>query len=169
MSHCLSLPRVLALVGGLALVAALFMPWFASQGLLLSGQFLHNFLGGASQAELRQFLPPDSVAQVGVLRALVDLFAACGAVAAALSLMGGLAPASRLFANPLLALSGLIPLVAWAIGIGRLPAGSSPEIGLWLIAGGSVAILAGLAVELALSRSNTRAVKQLIGRSSNQA
>ena len=33
-----------------AMVAAFFMPWFASQGLLLSGQFLHTFLSSASPA-----------------------------------------------------------------------------------------------------------------------
>jgi len=30
--------------GGVLLVTAFFMPWFSSQGLLLSGQFLHQFL-----------------------------------------------------------------------------------------------------------------------------
>lgn len=152
MSNCLSLPRVFALVGGLALVGAFFMPWFASQGLLLSGQFLHTFLGGARPAELRQFLPPESVSEVALLRALVDLFAVCGAVGAAASLIGGIARPVRPVANVVQALSGLVPLGAWAVGIGRLPAGSSPEIGLWLIAGGSIAILIGLVLDLALSR-----------------
>lgn len=153
-SRCLSLSRVLALVGGLALAAAFFMPWFASGGLLLSGHFLHIFLSGASPAQLSQFLPPESVAQAGLLRVLVDLFAVCGAIAAAASLVGGLISTTRTIANPVLAVSGLVPFVAWAIGIGRLPAGSSPEIGLWLIAMGSLAILIGVGFELASSRKS---------------
>jgi hypothetical protein len=139
-------------VGGLALVAAFFMPWFASQGLLLSGQFLHNFLSSANPAELRRFLPSSTPSEVILLRALVDLFAVCGAVAAAASVSGGLAPRTRPIANLLLGLSGLVPLIAWAIGISQLPPGSSPEIGLWLIVSGALAILIGLAFELKPSR-----------------
>src|SRR5216683_2805701 len=141
MSRCLSLGRVLALVGGLGLLAAFFMPWFASQGLLLSGQFLHTFLSGASPTELRRFLPNSSASEVGLLRVLVDLFAACGAVAAAASLVGGLAVRLRPVANTLLALTGVVPFAAWAIGVTRLPPGSSPEIGLWLMPVCSLAIV----------------------------
>jgi hypothetical protein len=47
-----------------------------------------------------------------------------------------------------LALSGLVPLGAWAIGITRLPPGSTFEIGLWLLAGGSVAVVLGPLLEL---------------------
>ena len=47
-------PRNRVLIGALGLVSAFFMPWFSSQGLLLSGQFLHTFLAGASAADLRR-------------------------------------------------------------------------------------------------------------------
>jgi hypothetical protein len=145
---------VLALVGGLALVGAFFMPWFGSQGLLLSGQFLHNFLNNASQADLRRFLPNSSPTEVQFLRVLVDLFPVCGAIAAGAVLVGGLASVGVGAANVVLGLSGLVPLVAWAIGIGRLPPGANPEIGMWLIGAGAVAVLVGLALELAFARRN---------------
>src|SRR5947209_6352979 len=114
---CLSLPRVLALVGGLGLIAAFFMPWFSAQNLLLSGQFLHQFL--ANPGDLRRFLPGSSgsAAEAQMLRALVDLFPVCGVVATLAALLGGLVRRARLASNILLGLSGLIPLVAWAIGI----------------------------------------------------
>ncbi|HEX9438576.1 MAG TPA: hypothetical protein VF909_02795, partial [Roseiflexaceae bacterium] len=76
MGPSLSLVRVLALVGGLSIVASFFMPWFGSQGLLLSGQFLHSFLGSASANDLRRFLPSSSPTEVQMLRLLVDLFPA---------------------------------------------------------------------------------------------
>jgi hypothetical protein len=148
----LSLPRVLALVGGLSLVGAFFMPWFSSQNLLLSGQFLHQFLG--STGDLRRFLPGSSgsPAEAQLLRALVDLFPACGAVASVATLIGGLATRWRRAANIVLGLSGAVPLVAWAIGVTRLPPGAGAEIGLWLIAFGSLAILVGLGLELNSTR-----------------
>jgi hypothetical protein len=148
----LPLSRVLALIGGLSLVAAFFMPWFASQGLLLSGQFLHTFLTSASPADLRRFLPASSPTEVQLLRVLVDLFPICGVVAAIAALVGWLYLPARLVLNVVLGLSGLVPLLAWAGGITRLPPGSSPEIGLWLIALGSVAVLVGLGLELVFRR-----------------
>jgi hypothetical protein len=147
-SHCLSLARVLALVGGLGLVAAFFMPWFASQGLLLSGQFLHNFLATAAPANLRQFLPNSSPSEVRALQVLVDLFAVCGGIGALSSLVGGLNPRTVPVANTLLGLAGGVALLAWALGITRLPPGATPEIGLWLIPASSLAIVLGLAFEL---------------------
>jgi hypothetical protein len=50
--------------------------------------------------------------------------------------------------NILLGLAGVIPLAGWAIGITRLPPGANPEIGLWVIACASVAVLVGLALDL---------------------
>jgi hypothetical protein len=151
----LSLPRVLALVGGLALVAAFYMPWFGSQGLLLSGQFLHNFLASASAADLRRFLPNSSASEVQMLRVLVDLFPACGIVAAGAALVGGLVTRGTGVLNVVLGLGGLVPLVAVLVGVGRLPSGSSIEVGLWLIGAGSVAVLVGLALEMTLMRDRT--------------
>jgi hypothetical protein len=142
----------MALIGGLGLVAAFFMPWFGSQGLLLSGQFLHNFLGSASANDLRRFLPNSSPTEVQLLRVLVDLFPMCGAIAAVTLLIGGVTASGRGALNVLSVLSGLIPLVAWAVGIGRLPPGSSFEVGLWLIAVCSLAVLIGLGLEVWGSR-----------------
>jgi hypothetical protein len=144
----MSLARVLALVGGLALVAAFFMPWFASQNLLLSGQFLHDFLASAGPAQQRQFLPNTTPGEIQLLRVLVDVFPVTGAVAAITSLLGALASALKRPADVLLCLSGVIPLLAWAGGVQRLPAGATPEIGLWLIALGSLAVLVGVAVDV---------------------
>jgi hypothetical protein len=143
----LRLGRVLALVGGLALVAAFFMPWFSSQGLLLSGQFLHTFLASASPTDLRRFLPTSSPSEVQALRLLVDLFPACGAVIAVAALIGGLALATRTLADVVLAVASAVPLVAWAIGITRLPPGANFEIGLWLILAGAVAALLGVTLD----------------------
>src|SRR6266699_2434023 len=128
---CLSLPRVLALIGGVLLVSAFFMPWFSSQGLLLSGQFLHQFL--SNPGDLRRFLPGSNGNPVEsqLLRALVDLFPACGAVAVVAALAGGLMRTWHRPANVLLGVSGLLPLLGWAAGITRLPPGANPEIGLW--------------------------------------
>jgi hypothetical protein len=144
---CLSLPRVLALMGGLALLLAFFMPWFSSQGLLLSGQFLEAFLSSASPTDLRRFLPSSSPTEVQMLRTLVGLFPACGAIAMVAALVGGLVPSTRTIANVVLGLSGLIPLAGWAVGVSRLPVGSNPEIGLSLILAGSLAIVVGLALD----------------------
>src|SRR5579859_55179 len=143
---CLSLPRVLALAGGLGLVGAFFMPWFSTQNLLLSGQFLHEFL--ANPGDLSRFLAGSSgsPAEAPLLRALVDLFPVCGAVAVGATLVGGLVHGWRRPANVVLGVSGLLPLVGWAAGISRLPVGSSPQIGLWLIFGGSLAMLIGLTI-----------------------
>src|SRR5712691_3181061 len=125
----LSLARVLALIGGVLLVAAFFMPWFSSQGLLLSGQFLHQFL--SNPGDLRRYLPGSSGSpgEAQLLRALVDLFPACGAVAFLAALAGGLWRSWRLGTNVALALAGGVPLAGWAVGITRLPHGASPEIG----------------------------------------
>ena len=143
---CLALPRVLALVGAVLLVSAFFMPWFSSQGLLLSGQFLYQFL--SNPGDLRRFLPGSSgsPAEAQLLRALVDLFPACGAIAFLAALVGGFG--WRLAMNVILGLAGAIPLIGWAVGITRLPPGANPEIGLWVIAGSSLAVLVGLALDL---------------------
>jgi hypothetical protein len=140
---------VLALIGGLALVAAFFMPWFASQGLLLSGQFLNDFLASATPSDLQRFMPGTSASEARLLRGLVDLFAACGAAAAILSLLVAVpVPGLKLLFRILLVLTGAVPLAAWAVGIGRLPANATFEIGLWLIACAALAVLIGGALEL---------------------
>jgi hypothetical protein len=144
---------VLALLGGVTLMLAFFTPWFSSQGLLLSGQFLHLFLSSANPSELRQFLPSSSPAEVLVLRGLVDAFPVCGAVSAIAALLGGLVRSGTARANAVLGAGGVVPLAGWAVGITRLPPGSNPEIGLWLIAADAVAILVGLTLELRFGRS----------------
>jgi hypothetical protein len=148
---CLPLSRVVALVGGLMLVAAFFMPWFATQGLLLSGQFLNDFLASASAADLQRFMPGTSPNAARLLRGLVDFFPACGALAALLCVL--LTVRASTIARFVLVLSGLAPLVAWAGGITGLPPGSTAQIGLWLLACGSLAIVLGAALELAAARN----------------
>jgi hypothetical protein len=144
----LSLPRVLALLGGVTLMLAFFTPWFSSQGLLLSGQFLHLFLSNANPAELRQFLPSSSPAEIQLLHGLVDAFPVFGGIAALGALIGGLVRSARAISNILLGIGGVVPLAGWAVGITRLPPGANPEIGLWLIAAAAIAILLGLALDL---------------------
>jgi hypothetical protein len=143
----------MALVGGLALIGAFFMPWFASQGLLLSGQFLNDFLAGATPADLQRFMPGTTPTEARLLRLLVDLFPLCGALAAVLCLIKTLW-ANLIALDVVLTLSGLVPLIAWAIGISRLPPGSSSQVGLWLIAVGALAIILGAAFELGARRGN---------------
>ena len=145
----LSLPlgRVISLIGGLALVAAYFMPWFGTQGLILTGDFLTRFLGNT--VDLRRFLPGASGGPVEVLalRGLVYLFPACGVLAALLTIVAGTRPAAGRAIGLGLAASGLVPLLALGIGVTRLPAGSSLEVGLGLIGAGSLAVLLGLGLE----------------------
>jgi hypothetical protein len=152
----LSLPRVLSLVGGLGLVAAFFMPWFSTQGLLLSGQFLHNFLVAAGPADLQRFLPGSTPTEAQLLRWLVDFFPVAGALAAAAALFGGLAMALWMPSNIVLGVVGALSLVAWAIGLSQLPAGARPEIGLWLIGAGAAFAILGLVLELVARRTASR-------------
>ena len=149
MGPCLRLSRVVAVVGGLGLVAAFFMPWFASQGLLLSGQFLHTFLSSATPAEIQRFVPGSSPAEVQALRVLVDLFPVCGGLAAVLALVGAVVSGRmRGILDGLVALLGVLALVAWAGGVTRLPPGARWEVGLWLIATAAGAVLLGATLEL---------------------
>src|SRR5205085_1474816 len=131
---------VLCLIGGLALVAAYFMPWFGTQGIVLTGEFLGRFLG--TNTDLSRFMPGASAdpREAQLLRALVYLFPASGLLAAALSILFTFKPAVPKPASLALALVGLVPLVALIIGTTRLPHGASQEVGLRVIALGSIAI-----------------------------
>lgn len=142
---CLTLPRVLSLVAGLALVAAFPMPWFSTQGLLLSGQFLDSFL--ARPSDLGRFLPGVSTTEAQALRVLVDAFPACGLVVALASLVGGLVRRTALVADVVTAIAALVPLIGWTVGVGRLPAGSALEIGLQLMPVAAVAAPVGIALD----------------------
>lgn len=138
--------RVMALVGGLALVAAYAMAWFGvsvnGQGVVLSGQFLGRFL--STTTDLRRVMPgaaggPD---EVRMLLALVYFFPACGALAAAVALATAWGARRRSW-NVLLGLLGLLPLGALAVGLSQLPAGATPETGLWVIGVGGLAVVVG--------------------------
>lgn len=161
--HCLTLGRVLALVGGLAAAAAYFMPWLGfsmqGQGVTLSGEFLGRFLGGASPAELARVMPGlrGDPAELLGLRALVLSFPVAGALVALLALLPAFRPRVRAWADALAALLGVVLLVAVALGIGLLPAAATPQIGLGLIGAGGVAILLGLGLDTALRRRARRA------------
>lgn len=151
----LSYGTVLALVGGLALVAAFWMPWLGiqvgAQGALLSGNVLGRLLSGTT--DLRQFIPGSSgnPLEAQALRALIYLFPTCGAIAAALALLDGWIGGRRLLAV-LLVLAGLVPLAGLLGGLAFLPPNATREIGLWLIGVGSGAILLGPLVNLLLAR-----------------
>src|SRR5688572_6005392 len=101
---------VLALVGGLALVAAFWMPWMGiqvgAQGALLSGNVLGRLLSGTT--DLRQFIPGSSgnPLEAQALRALIYLFPVCGALAVALALLEGWLGGRRLL-TVLLVIVGL--------------------------------------------------------------
>jgi hypothetical protein len=140
-------PRVVSLIGGLALVAAFYMPWFASQGVILTGAFLDQLLG--STTDLRRLLPSAAGGplEVQLLRALVDLFPIVGALASILSCLLILRPAWRRAGNLLLGACACVALVALAGGVLRLPAGATLEVGLWLIGLGGLAILAGVGLD----------------------
>jgi hypothetical protein len=141
----LPLGAVLALVGGLALVAAFWMPWFGTQvggqGILLSGEVLGRLL--SSTDDLRRFMPGSSGSpwEARGLRALVYFFPVCGALAAVLALLTGWL--RRRWLTLAVVTAGVVPLVALLVGMTRLPPGSSREVGLWLIGAGSLAIALG--------------------------
>jgi hypothetical protein len=158
-ARCVPLGRALALIGGLALVAAYFMPWFgisSPQGsVVLTGEFLGRFL--ANTNDLSRFMPGSSgdPSEARLLRGLVYLFPTSGALAALVACIATFRPGLRGPANVVLALLGLVPLVALVLGVSRLPPGASQEVGLRLIGVGSIAILVGLALEAALGARRT--------------
>ena len=151
----LHLGTVLALVGGIVLVTAYWTPWFSSQGLLLSGSFLGRFLG--NPADVQRFMPAlaGNPSEVQLLRGLIYLFPSCGGIAIVLALLQGGWTAGRRLLAILLTVAGLVPLVALAIGLTRLPPGATNEIGIWLLGLGSAAILVGPALNAALGRVQT--------------
>jgi hypothetical protein len=138
--------RVLALVGGLALVAAYAMPWFGvsvnGQGVVLSGQFLGRFL--STTTDLRRVMPgaAGGPEEVRMLLGLVYFFPACGALVAAVAVATAWAAGRRGW-NALLALLGLLPLAALFVGLSQLPPGATPETGLWVIGLGGLAVVLG--------------------------
>ena len=149
----IAIGRVLEIIGGLAILAAFFMPWFEVQRLIMTGEFLNDFLAGTR--DLRQFLPgfAGGPAEVTQLRALVLLFPACGAAAALLAWIGAVAPrAGRVF-DAGAAIAGLVAIVALAIGVTRLPTGALLHVGLWLIGAGGVAVLLGAGLDAVLERA----------------
>jgi hypothetical protein len=151
----LALGTVLALVGGLALVAAFWMPWLGiqvgAQGALLSGDVLGRLLSGTT--DLRQLVPGSSgnPLEARALRALVYLFPTCGALAAALALLEGWLDRRRVLTASLVVV-GLVPLTGLLIGLTRLPPNSSREVGLWMIGIGSMAIVLGPLLNALLAR-----------------
>ncbi|MFN8632412.1 MAG: hypothetical protein U0893_01055 [Chloroflexota bacterium] len=143
-----SLPvgTALSLIGGLALVAAFWMPWLGiqmgTQGVLLSGEVLGRLLGGT--ADLRQFIPGSSgnPLEAQALRALIFLFPSAGVLAGVLALLEGWLGRRRWLAI-LLVIAGLVPLVGLLVGLTRLPPTASRELGLWVNGAGSVAVALG--------------------------
>jgi hypothetical protein len=146
---------VLTLVGGLALVAAFWMPWlgiqFGAQGALLSGDVLGRLLGGTT--DLRQFIPGSSgnPLEAQALRALIFLFPTAGALAALLALLEGWLGGRRPL-TILIVIVGLVPLIGLLGGLTRLPPNASRELGLWLNGVGSAAVVLGPLVNTVLTR-----------------
>jgi hypothetical protein len=140
--------RVVSLVGGLALLAAFYMPWFGSQGVILTGAFLDQLLG--STTDLRRLLPgaAGGPLEVQLLRALVDLFPIAGGLAAVVTLLVTLRPGWRLAADVVVGVCGVLALVALVGGVSRLPPGATFEVGLWLIGAGGLLLLAGVALDV---------------------
>ena len=71
--------RVVGLIGGLALVAAFYMPWFGSQGLILTGAFLDQGCPGTTPVYAVLPGAAGGPLEVQLLRALVDFSPARGA------------------------------------------------------------------------------------------
>ncbi len=146
---------VLALIGGLALIAAFWMPWLGiqvgSQGALLSGEVLGRILGGTT--DLRQFMPGSSgnPAEAQALRALVFLFPTAGALAGLLAIVEGWLGRRR-WLTVVLVVAGLVPLIGLLVGLTRLPPTASREMGLWVNGLGSAAIVLGPLVNELLAR-----------------
>jgi hypothetical protein len=142
----LPLGTVLALVGGLALVAAYTMPWLSvrmgTQGILLSGDSLSQQLGNVT--DLRQLLPGASgnPLEATALRALIVLFPVSGGIAAALALLEGWLGRTR-WLSALLTVSGAVPLIGLLGGLQVLPPMAAREHGLWLMGLGSLAVILG--------------------------
>jgi hypothetical protein len=142
----LPLGTVLALVGGLSLLAAYTMPWLAvrigNQGILLSGDSLTQQLSNVT--DLRQLLPGSSgnPLEAQALRALILLVPVSGGVAAVLALLEGWLGRRR-WLSGLLIVSGLLPLVGLLGGLNVLPPMASREHGLWLMGLGSAAVILG--------------------------
>lgn len=151
----LTVGTVLTLIGGLALVAAFWMPWlgiqFGAQGALLSGDVLGRLLGGTS--DLRQFIPGSSgnPLEAQALRALIFLFPTAGVLAALLALVEGWLGRRRWLAT-LIVVAGLVPLIGLLGGLTRLPPNASRELGLWLNGLGSAAVVLGPIVNGLLAR-----------------
>ncbi len=145
---------VLSLIGGLALVAAFWMPWlgiqFGAQGALLSGEVLGRLLGSTS--DLRQFIPGSSgnPLEAQALRALIWLFPTAGVLAALLALAEGWLGRQR-WLTILIVVVGLVPLIGLIGGLSFLPPNASRELGLWLNGVGSAAIVLGPLVNALLA------------------
>ena len=122
-------------------------------GLLFSGQFLHNFLATPRQPTSSASCPAAHPRKSSCCAGWWTSFRACGALATVLCLAGlaNLGPA-RVLVDAVLALTGLLALIAWAGGVTRLPPGATWEVGLWLIAAASLAVLLGAALELFAAR-----------------
>jgi hypothetical protein len=146
---------VLSLVGGLALIAAFWMPWLGiqvgTQGALLSGDVLGRLLSGTS--DLRQFIPGSSgnPLEAQALRALIYLFPTAGVLAVLLALLEGALGRRRPLTIALVVV-GLVPLIGLLVGLTRLPPNASREIGLWLNGLGSLAVVLGPLVNALLAR-----------------
>jgi hypothetical protein len=132
------------------------MPWFSAQGLLLTGYMVTRFL--ATTTDLRSYFPVSSGGplETQMLLAIAALFPASGTLAVCAALLGAARESLRVPAAVMLLLAATASLTALALGAWRLPAGTSAEIGLWVMGVASVAILVGAATELSSVQSSAR-------------
>ena len=141
---------MIALVGGLGLVASYWMPWFSLSdprgSLSLSGSFLWSFL--SSTTDLGRVVPglSSSPGEVQLLRFAVVAAPLSGFFVTLLA-ASGIQLRFRWPGTALLLIFGGLPLLCLAVGTQRLPPGARPEIGLWLIGAGGFAALAGALLE----------------------
>jgi hypothetical protein len=124
------------------------MPWFNTQGLLLTGYLVTRFL--SSTTDLRRYMPEATGGQfeVQVLLVIAALFPASGALAVCAALLGAAREGSRVATAFMLLAAGSSSLAAFGLGVSRLPAGTSAEIGMWVVGAASSAILVGAVSEL---------------------
>jgi hypothetical protein len=76
-------------------------------------------------------------------------------LAALVTLLGAWTSLGQGTLRLVLGATGLAPLVALIGGLGRMPPGALPGIGLWLIGAGSLAILLGLALDWRFARAES--------------
>jgi hypothetical protein len=151
--RCFSLGRVLALVGGLGLLAAYWMPWIGNQQGAMAGSNLATVL--ARTTDLSRLVPGFNISpeETQLLKLVIGAVPTVGALVALLA-ASGLQVRFGLVVNTLLGLAGVVMLLALMFGSQRLPPGALPQIGLNVIGWASVATVLGAILDVFLRPKN---------------